>query len=42
MKLRNYGSREGVRINLALEHGRVVGIPEKDKYGTTRDDRRKP
>jgi hypothetical protein len=42
MKLRNYGSREGVRINLALELGRVVGIPEKDKYGTTRDDRRKP
>lgn len=35
MKLRNYGSREGVRINLALEQGRVTHRPERDRYGTS-------
>ncbi|MGN6206032.1 DnaB-like helicase C-terminal domain-containing protein [Humibacter sp.] len=34
MKLRNYGSREGKRINLAVEHGKVTHLPEKDRYQT--------
>ena len=34
MKLRNYGQREGVRIKLAVEHGRVLHLPEKDRYTT--------
>jgi hypothetical protein len=34
MKLRNYGSREGARINLAVEKGRVTHLPERDKYAT--------
>lgn len=37
MKLRNYGSKEGMRINLAVEHGRVAHIPERDRYGPTYD-----
>ena len=34
MKSRNYGSREGVKIRLAVEHGRVMHLPEKDRYQT--------
>lgn len=34
MKLRNYGSREGKRINLAVEHGRVTHLPEMHRYQT--------
>jgi hypothetical protein len=34
MKLRNYGHREGQRIVLAFENGRVADIPEKDLYET--------
>lgn len=36
MKLRNYGAREGMRVALAVEHGRVKHLPEKDRHSTTR------
>ncbi len=39
MKLRNYGQREGVRIRLGVERGRVVHLAEKDRYGTSYGDR---
>ena len=35
MKLRNYGQREGVRIKLAVERGRVLHLAEKDRYDTS-------
>lgn len=41
MKLRNYGQREGVRIKLAVEHGRVLHLPEKDRYQTSYDGARR-
>lgn len=34
MKLRNYGHREGQRIALAFENGRVGDVPEKDRWET--------
>jgi hypothetical protein len=34
MKLRNYGQNEGRRVNLAVEHGRVQTIPERDQWRT--------
>jgi hypothetical protein len=34
MKLRNYGQREGVRIRLGVERGRVVHLPERDQWTT--------
>ena len=42
MKLRNYGQREGVRIKLAVERGRVLHLPERHQYGTTYGDRSRP
>jgi len=41
MKLRNYGQREGVRIKLAVEHGRVIHLPERDRTGTSYGDLRR-
>lgn len=41
MKLRNYGSREGVRVHLAVEHGRVQHLPERDRHSTTYDGQRR-
>lgn len=35
MKLRNYGAREGKRVALSVEHGRVTHLPEKDRFGTS-------
>lgn len=32
MKLRNYGSRTGQRTLLGYDHGRLVTMPERDKY----------
>lgn len=37
MKLRNYGSREGVRLKLGFARGRVVHLPERDRHSTTYD-----
>ncbi|HXU02145.1 MAG TPA: DnaB-like helicase C-terminal domain-containing protein [Polyangia bacterium] len=34
MKLRNYGAREGMKSYLTVQHGRVFGMDEKDKYTT--------
>ena len=34
MKLRNYGSREGAKSYLRVEHGRVSELDEKDRYTT--------
>jgi hypothetical protein len=34
MKLRHYGSRDGSRIYLGYEHGRVIPLAEKDRYQT--------
>lgn len=34
MKLRNYGSREGMRTMMAVEHGRVTHLPEMHRYQT--------
>jgi len=34
MKLRNYGQREGQRIVLGFENGRVTDLPEKDQWET--------
>lgn len=36
MKLRNYGAREGVRINLGMERGRVTHLPERDRLDPRR------
>jgi|GEM_PF-5792848 len=41
MKLRNDGSKEGQRAFLAVEHGRVLHLSEKDKHGTTYTDVRR-
>jgi hypothetical protein len=41
MKLRNYGQREGVRIKLAVEHGRVLYLPERDRMGTSHHELRR-
>ncbi|MDB4893445.1 MAG: hypothetical protein JWL61_5300 [Gemmatimonadetes bacterium] len=35
MKLRNYGERDGQRVYMALENGRVSSIDERDKHGTS-------
>lgn len=35
MKLRYYGSREGRRVNLGYEHGKVAALNERDRYRTT-------
>lgn len=35
MKLRNAGAKEGQRMFLAVEHGRVLDLPEKDRHATT-------
>lgn len=35
MKLRNYGSREGTRLYLGFDHGRVVSLDERDRYQTS-------
>jgi hypothetical protein len=37
MKLRNFGQRENQRVYLGVEHGRVVTLNEKDRYGTSPD-----
>jgi hypothetical protein len=37
MKSRNYGSREGTKIRLSVERGRVLHLPEKDRHQTTYD-----
>jgi hypothetical protein len=34
MKLRHYGEREGGRVLLGFEHGRVVPLAERDRYET--------
>jgi hypothetical protein len=34
MKLRNYGQHEGKRVTLGFQAGRVVDLPERDKYTT--------
>jgi hypothetical protein len=34
MKLRNYGSREGAKSYLRVEHGKVLDLDEKDRYQT--------
>lgn len=34
MKLRNYGQKEGQRVTLAFENGRVTDLPEKDQWET--------
>lgn len=34
MKLRHYGTREGMRISLSVEKGRVDAMLERDKYAT--------
>lgn len=36
MKLRNYGAREGGKVLLAVHHGRVEPLPERDRYTTAR------
>ena len=41
MKLRNYGSREGMKVLLSVEHGRVTPMAERDKHGTTYTDVRR-
>lgn len=35
MKLRNYGQKDGMKIRLAVEHGRVLHLPEKDRHSTS-------
>lgn len=35
MKLRHFGAREGSRVYLGFEHGRIVGLSEKDRYTTS-------
>jgi hypothetical protein len=35
MKLRNFGQRENQRVFLGVDQGRVISIPERDRYGTT-------
>lgn len=35
MKLRNYGAREGSRMALAVRHGRVLPIEERDRWTTS-------
>lgn len=35
MKLRNYGQHDGRKIRLAVEQGRVLPLPEKDRHGTS-------
>jgi hypothetical protein len=34
MKLRNYGQHDGRKILLGVEQGRVIALPEKDRYET--------
>ncbi|MDB4914091.1 MAG: hypothetical protein JWM95_1735 [Gemmatimonadetes bacterium] len=34
MKLRNYGSREGAKALLAVRHGRVLPLEERDQWAT--------
>ena len=34
MKLRNYGAREGVRISLGIDRGKVYALPERDRWST--------
>jgi hypothetical protein len=41
MKLRNYGANEGKHVALAVERGRVLDLPEKDRYSTTYDAMRR-
>lgn len=41
MKSRNFGAREGNRAFLAVEHGRVLHLSEKDRSGTTYDQLRR-
>lgn len=35
MKLRNYGANEGTKISLAVKHGRVYPMLERDKWSTS-------
>ncbi len=35
MKLRNYGANEGTKISLAVKHGRVYPMLERDKWETS-------
>jgi hypothetical protein len=35
MKLRNYGAHEGRKILLGFEKGRVLSLPERDRWTTT-------
>lgn len=35
MKLRHYGSREGSRVFLGFEHGRVVALNQRDRFTTS-------
>lgn len=41
MKLRNFGARENQRTFLAVEHGRVLHLSEKDRHGTSYDSLRR-
>lgn len=34
MKLRNYGAREGAKISLAVRHGKVYPLAERDRWST--------
>lgn len=41
MKLRNYGSREGSRITLGMQQGRVIHQSERDRHATSYRDLRR-
>ena len=41
MKSRNYGHLEGRRVNLAVEHGRVLHLPERHLHSTSYDGQRR-
>lgn len=42
LKHRTHGEREGNRCKLHVRHGRLSDIPERDQYGTSYNDPRKP
>jgi hypothetical protein len=41
MKLRNYGQKDGTKLKLAVEHGRVLHLSEKDRQSTSYDSMRR-
>jgi hypothetical protein len=41
MKLRNYGQRENQRAYLGMQQGRVLSLPERDRYRTSYDATRR-